>query len=236
MSLLLDALNKVEKNKLNNVPTLDATHSTTIANKTQLFSNSRNIFFGIIALTILATGSVAWYKYAKTSSKAVPQVTHKEAIQLPAQPKVNISSVQSSVSASVSSATSEAQTSDTNENTDNEIENLYKSKETPAPNTSLVITNNLQKDGTADRLANYANIPDLHDLPQEFLNKIPSLNYSEHHYSEHGASVVINGQVKHVQDLLSAGVTIEKIVEDGLILHGDIYTFKMSALNSWVNM
>jgi hypothetical protein len=79
-------------------------------------------------------------------------------------------------------------------------------------------------------------LPDLHDLPHQVLEKIPSLNYSEHNYNSSGGSVKINGNIYHANDQLASGLVIDKILEDGMILHVDNYSFKMHALNSWVNM
>ena len=85
-------------------------------------------------------------------------------------------------------------------------------------------------------ITQFANLPDLHDLPSQILVKIPSLNYSEHNFNNVGGSVKINGEIKHVNDQLAQGLVIDKILEDGMILHLDNYSFKMRALNSWVNM
>jgi general secretion pathway protein B len=82
----------------------------------------------------------------------------------------------------------------------------------------------------------FANLPDLHDLPAELLAKIPSLNYSEHNYHPSGGYVKINGEIKHTNETLAHELVIDKILEDGMILHLNNYSFKMRALNSWVNM
>jgi hypothetical protein len=68
------------------------------------------------------------------------------------------------------------------------------------------------------------------------LQRIPSLGYSEHNYTPDGGSVKINGEVKQVNDQLPNGIVIDQILEDGMILHIDNYSFKMRAMNSWVNM
>ncbi|RYZ78887.1 MAG: hypothetical protein EOO68_39680, partial [Moraxellaceae bacterium] len=82
----------------------------------------------------------------------------------------------------------------------------------------------------------YANLQEIGDLPNGVLERIPSLNYTEHNYNVNGGNVVINGNVKHINDQLSNGLVIDKILEDGMILHFENYAFKMRALNSWVNM
>jgi general secretion pathway protein B len=82
----------------------------------------------------------------------------------------------------------------------------------------------------------FANLPELNDLPSSILEKVPTLKYTEHHYHHNGGNVVINGTVMHVNDQVSNGVVIDKILEDGMILHIENYSFKMRALNTWINM
>lgn len=90
--------------------------------------------------------------------------------------------------------------------------------------------------GSTNSINQFANLPDLKDLPSEILETIPSLNYTEHNYNNYGGSVKINGDIKHVNDQLAKDIVIDKILEDGIILRINNYAFKMRALNSWVNM
>ena len=85
-------------------------------------------------------------------------------------------------------------------------------------------------------LSQFANLPDIQDLPNSVLQRIPSLKYSEHNYNSNGGSVVINGIVRHANDQLIDGLVIDRILEDGMILHFENYSFKMRAMNTWVNM
>jgi len=89
---------------------------------------------------------------------------------------------------------------------------------------------------TSTSIAQFANLPELHDLPNNILEKVPTLNYSEHNYNANGGNVKINGAILHVNDQIANGIVIDKILEDGMILHIDNYSFKMRAMNSWVNM
>lgn len=102
-------------------------------------------------------------------------------------------------------------------------------------NNSALLDNNKSAAAPVS-IAQFANLPDLHDLPVELLAQIPSLNYSEHHYHPSGGYVKINGEVKHADEQLAPELVIDKILEDGMILHFNNYSFKMRALNSWVNM
>ena len=85
-------------------------------------------------------------------------------------------------------------------------------------------------------ITQFANLPELHDLPNNILEKVPTLNYSEHNYNVNGGSVKINGAIRHVNEQIANGIVIDKILEDGMVLHIDNYSFKMRAMNSWVNM
>ena len=85
-------------------------------------------------------------------------------------------------------------------------------------------------------ITQFANLPELHDLPNNILDKVPTLTYSEHNYNANDGSVKINGAIFHVNEQIANGIVIDKILEDGMILHIDNYPFKMRAMNSWINM
>lgn len=246
MSLLLDALNKADKEKQTSVPNVRTQHTVSPSPKnTRLF-----LVAAMAAGVVICLGVWAVYAHLQhtpetqttlnsplaTSSKQTHAVSVNNVITPQATASTNTQdSMQSNTVAQTNTSRNSTMETDTN---DGEIASLYtqNAANVQTPNTSTVTSINPSGTNSSDKLANYANLPDLHDLPPEFINKIPSLNYAEHHYASTGSSVVINGQVKHAQDTLVAGVIIEKIVEDGIILHGDVYTFKMKALNSWVNM
>jgi general secretion pathway protein B len=95
---------------------------------------------------------------------------------------------------------------------------------------------NVPSTTSAPSINQFANLPDLHDLPDSILEKIPTLKYTEHNFNQNGGSVVINGTVKHINDQLGSGIVIDKILADGMILHFENYSFKMRALNTWINM
>jgi general secretion pathway protein B len=104
------------------------------------------------------------------------------------------------------------------------------------PDTVNPSNQNAQNTNAPNSIKQFANIPEIQDLPNDILNNLPSLKYTEHHYNSNGGSVVINGVVKHVNEELAPGLVIDKILEDGIILHLGNYSFKMRALNTWMNM
>lgn len=84
-----------------------------------------------------------------------------------------------------------------------------------------------------ETLAAYVDLPFLHELPVSVQNTIPTLMYALHQYPH--SSVVINKKTYTEGDEIVAGLVIERLLADGLILHLDGQEFKLSALSSWVN-
>ena len=75
------------------------------------------------------------------------------------------------------------------------------------------------------------------DLPWSAQEKIPTLMYTEHRYTNSPNDyVTINGERKTKGQKIANILTVDSILEDGVILHYENYQFKMPALNSWVNM
>ncbi|MGD8175412.1 general secretion pathway protein GspB [Marinimicrobium sp. ARAG 43.8] len=80
-------------------------------------------------------------------------------------------------------------------------------------------------------------MPTIRDLSWGLQQRIPTLNYQAHDYRENGQSRVrINHREHRVGDQLAPGLRIEGIEEDGAVLSFEGETFKLPALNSWVNM
>ena len=80
-------------------------------------------------------------------------------------------------------------------------------------------------------------LPQIHALPQSTQRNIPSINYQEHHYQPGGTSwVLLNRERKRAGDRINTDLRIESIDEDGLILNYRGRSFRLRALNSWINM
>jgi general secretion pathway protein B len=250
MSLLLDALNKADQERKRNeaTPGINSNHGQVgdHSNRTPSSVVIAAAFIGFVILLAaiywLGQRSIATAPTAAATISSIPaspnssQVVHKN----PAAPRAQIST----------ESAPEAN------NTEADVANLYAQNTqtiepaTSAPITEAIATNNTGNTealpstapastlppSTPTSITQFANLPDLHDLPSQILVKIPSLNYSEHNFNNVGGSVKINGEIKHVNDQLAPGLVIDKILEDGMILHLDNYSFKMRALNSWVNM
>jgi len=107
---------------------------------------------------------------------------------------------------------------------------------TPAPTPSPTPPPR-QSSGEPEYLADFPAIGDIRSLAWTTQEKIPSLTYSEHIFApENRGYVVINGAKKKTGDQLERGLVIESILRDGILLKYEGETFKVPALNSWVNM
>lgn len=98
-------------------------------------------------------------------------------------------------------------------------------------------TNTEASISNSNSIENFVDIGIIRDLPTQVQNKIPSLFYSEHNYVENGRSyVILNGKKRYKGDAIAARLSLQDILEDGIIARFDKHSFKMKALSSWVNM
>jgi general secretion pathway protein B len=253
MSLLLDALNKADQERKRNEsnPSIHSNHGYAGDYHSRRFSIAV-IAAVVIGLTVLLA---AIYWLGQRSTITAPTTT-----AINSTPSATIISASSNAPQTVgvtesADATKSIAATQTSANaieeipvSEQDVVNLYAQNtqppepvtQTPATETMAISPDNDESAepalSTPTSINQFANLPDLHDLPNQILQNIPSLNYSEHNYNMAGGSVKINGEIKHVNDQLAAGLVIDKILEDGMILHLDNYSFKMRALNSWVNM
>ncbi len=73
----------------------------------------------------------------------------------------------------------------------------------------------------------------LHELPVAFQDTIPTLMYNKHDYAQ--GFVIINKKRYHEGETLAAGVVLEDLLADGVLLRFSDRAFKLSAESSWVN-
>lgn len=250
MSLLLDALNKADQERKRNeaTPGINSNHGQVGDHST------RNISIAVIAAALIGfailLAAIYWLGQRSTATATTAAATISS---IPAAPNTSQPVRKNPSVSAVQIPTGSAL--ETN-NAEEDVASLYaQNTQTPepvasAPVTETIATNNngnanvlpstaqpsTLPPATPTSITQFANLPDLHDLPSQILVKIPSLNYSEHNYNNIGGNVKINGEIKHINDQLAPGLVIDKILEDGMILHLDNYSFKMRALNSWVNM
>ena len=84
-----------------------------------------------------------------------------------------------------------------------------------------------------ESLASLGDVPYLHELSVQIQNQIPSLMYNRHNFAE--GNVILNKKTWQEGDTPAAGVSIERILSDGIVLNFDGRSFKLDALSSWVN-
>jgi len=251
MSLLLDALNKADQERKRNqaTPGINSHHEHYGEG-----SGHNKMLIIIVAVTclLILLAVIYWLgKYSNSPVVATPSTsttspsTASQTYSQASIPTATSSTEKKSVPAAPP-ATEPLKEVANSDSTEANVASLYEQNtQTQPANATLTIsapaaTPHTENTGTAlvtpTSINQFANLPDLHDLPNHVLEKIPSLNYSEHNYNSQGGSVKINGEIKHLNDQITQGVVIDKILEDGIILHIDNYVFKMKALNSWVNI
>ena len=80
--------------------------------------------------------------------------------------------------------------------------------------------------------------PFIADLSQQTKDSIPTIFYERHDYSDDKSqsSVVCNGKTLKVGGSPAAGVKVDEILPDSLVLNYRGTQFRLRALNSWVNL
>lgn len=85
---------------------------------------------------------------------------------------------------------------------------------------------------------NQVQIQDFNELPWNTKQQVPTISYQRHDYLAGGlSSVVINGQTLGVGNIVATGqFVVVDILVDGVVLKQGNNTFKLRALNGWINM
>lgn len=105
---------------------------------------------------------------------------------------------------------------------------------TPVPSAKPPVAEEPPVDAPREEtLAAFESVPFLHNLPVSLQDTIPSLMYSDHQYEQ--SYVVINKREFREGDDVVAGVVLQTLLADGVVLQLDGLQFKLSALSSWVN-
>lgn len=80
--------------------------------------------------------------------------------------------------------------------------------------------------------------PMISSLSQQTKDRIPSIFYQQHDYSgtESNSSVTLNGKALRAGGTISGGLRVVEILPDSVVLEFQGTRFRLSALNSWVNL
>lgn len=102
----------------------------------------------------------------------------------------------------------------------------------PAPNS----VSSSQSMADTDSLSHYESIKHIKELPFSTQERIPTLIYSQHMFSDiRNRHIVINGKQIRENTQIASGIRLDKILKDGALMTLDGTKFKMRALNSWLN-
>lgn len=94
-----------------------------------------------------------------------------------------------------------------------------------------------QEEMTNDDLQEHP-APFLAELSQQRKDAIPTLLYSKHDFRGDGggSTVLVNGKTASAGQSVAQGVRVEEILPDSVVLSHDGQSFRLRALNSWVNL
>lgn len=249
MSLLLDALNKADQERKRNeaIPGINSNHESYPEHRPHASPAL------IVAITFAIAAAIATAAFFWLSSRAQPAAPTPAvaAVNAPTQHKVAAASAEPLIKPVTPNTQADTQPSEelivptTADAPEDSVADLYQKNEAPIEKPAEKVEEKPAEQPSqslatptagSQTLAQFSNIPDINELPQNQLNKIPSLNYSQHNFNNVGGSVVINGTLRRPNDPIANGIVLEKVLEDGIILHAENFSFKMRALNSWLNM
>lgn len=106
----------------------------------------------------------------------------------------------------------------------------------PLPDVNAQLPKNMQTDSEARRIMDTDAIA-FDELSFNQKQLFPSISYSQHNYLGNSASsVVINGELLRVGSRITQDLSIEEIVEDGVIFNFYQKRVSFKALSGWINM
>ena len=81
-------------------------------------------------------------------------------------------------------------------------------------------------------------VPLLIDMSQQFKDTVPTVYYLRHDYSSDTSrsTVVLNSKTLSVGGSAAVGLKVEEILPDSVVLNYQGTQFRLSALNSWINL
>lgn len=261
MSLILDALQKADQDRKHSdsPPSIDAHHQN------QSLRSNRNIIFFILSVTVavlavaIAVFLFATHEYKlpteKPSEHSAPTVvSNKNSTQVstPAAitPAAKTPAQENAIPSPEPLATKEVEQAIPKQpsfETEHTIAKLYEENTLSGKTeTNQAVTErqpaqaapSSQRDAnrSGELLEDYSDLDVIKDLPFSVQESIPTLIYSDHIYDISGqSSVILNSKRYVVGSKIDGNISIEKILEDGLILRSGNHRFKMQALNTWLN-
>lgn len=293
MSLILDALNKADRQRDDQepVPNLTTYHTAPTKHKLDTGIPSWMLYsvLGLLVLVVVGLGLLLVQGNAERAPaasvdvvKALPPVDIDSMAQAPdvtaslnaplqglrdpapSEPMDNpplIKGTEPVISAEIAAIYGQVGDEGAGEPKDNVVNDLYSGaanrvksqRESEAPNTQakpadnpLIDDSELQAlwrqsqaegDALQPKLIDpYAKLPYLHQLPESFQSRIPTLMYQNHIYSAKAGAVILNGKTYRKGEEIAPSLLVEAVTEEELVLSYLNKPFKLAALSSWVKM
>ncbi len=289
MSLILDALNKADRDRQDaeSPPGLQSNHGTLVGN--QNITGWKKTAIIVVATLVLVAAAIAYY-IGKQSGSPQPTITHAPAETTKPQPVAEAPQTiagkvidnGNKTAASTASQTAETrallqkrrieqqyeqareakaqsatatpgasesgkgsgkidalyQPADRKEASSSSTENQKQNAENQTKEPVISEAENSPENAADEPATSTAPaIGDVRDLPWSVQEKIPTLMYTEHSYTNSPNDfATINGERRKQGQKIGGMLTVESILPDGVVLRYESYQFKMPAFNSWVNM
>ncbi len=265
MSLILDALNKADNERdTDETPSLNSDHDSHAERRSPELNPK--VIYGLIAALIVlvcivialmlggkektTTNPAPIVSIESTSkiedSQPSPQPANLPTQQLPSDPaqpnrysEMKEKLIAKQYDEAAKSSSEQAKNSNTKATvTDKKIASIYKK-------SAETITKEKQRKKTPPKptpapklpsLADYPSLDFIGDMPYAKQKAIPTLMYSDHSYSKDNATVILNKVTRRQGQQIVDQLTLEAIVEDGIVLKHQGLRFKIGAYNSWINM
>ncbi len=247
MSLILDALNKSEQERLEkqNASNIYAGHSIAAENSLSLRWRRPVAVFTVL---LLLAAVVYFYFPAPArqgSNVVMPQAPVERLVEVaasaPLKTPVSDNRVEQKIRPASSDAvrslyeTAELETS--GQVVEPVVEQVTEESADVQPVTEVIIEA-ARPEPEIDENAQWVKFPLLSQLPPRLSGTIPSIDYSLHAYSDQAGErfVDLNGERRREGDMVAPGLRLLKIFEYGVVLDYRGTEFRLLPLSGWINM
>lgn len=250
MSLILDALNKSERERTeqNNTVNIHSVHVSSSEDAQRL--RNRRWMWEVIVIVFLLLGFYLYTQWiaspagspapASESTAAVPTVLPgSPAPSLKTQPQPQLKPKPASGTQS-NNAIATDEKNQPAAVVSKAVRQLY--DQPPQPEVIAVERKQVEvkkpQQAVVDANAQWVSVPLISQLPRTVSSNIASIDFSIHMYSDQeGASFVhLNGELRREGDTVAPGLRLVKIFEYGIVLDYQGTQFRLLPLSGWINM
>jgi general secretion pathway protein B len=211
MSLILDALKKSEQERRRERgPDLQTIHQASAAS-TRAPRNHGVWIAALIAVNAIAVGGWWWSQRGAGPAPAADTV-----VASPVEPVASVPASPTPIARNEPASVAETVQ--------------------PQPQDEAQFTRiEPRPDAAQPRLSAHAPVEEFSDLPPDVRSSLPAMTFSFHVYSTdaRNRTIIINNQRLREGDDVSAGVSLESITEDGVILAMDHRRVHINVLTGW---